>query len=68
MGQVVPRSPAFQADSLPAEPRGTHIQTGWACKYCHLKSVKEAGPVDCLLPESTGCTFFSPNPHRGPFK
>ena len=64
MGQVVPRSPAFQADSLPAEPPGKRIQTGWACNCCHLKSVNEAGPVDCLLTESTNHTFFSRNPHK----
>ena len=57
MGRVVPRSPALQADSLPAEPLGKRIQTGWACKCCHLKSVNEAGPVNSLLTESTNRTF-----------
>ena len=64
MGQVVPRSLAFQADSLPAEPPGKRIQTGLACECCRLKSVNEAGPVDCLLTESTNRTFFSRNPHK----
>ena len=53
---IKPRSPTFQADSLPAEPSGTHAEdkvkyaSTWGCAHLCLNI---CNPVDCKLPGSS---------------
>ena len=62
---IEPRSPALQADSLPAEPQGKPKNTGLGCHFLlqcmKVKSESEVAqscltlsdPMDCSLPGSS---------------